>query len=137
MEEEQQSALHATLGKALNRQLLYYLDICARCAICRDACHQYVETKDVRYLPAYRAELIRRVYKKKFNQIGRFFPALYEGREIDDQWLNELYDVTCLHWLSPMHGVLPVQHRHDADTGRGQDAAKCGRQRSADVGGAR
>lgn len=94
MEEKDRSALNATLGKALNRQLLYYLDICARCAICRDACHQYVETKDVRYLPAYRAELIRRVYKKNFNQIGKFFPSLYEGREIDDQWLDELYNVT-------------------------------------------
>jgi Fe-S oxidoreductase len=91
---ENLNTLIGVLDKKMTRQLKLYLDICARCAICKDACHQYVATQDVRYLPAYRAELVRRVYKKYFDGAGRFVPALYEGRDPDDNLLDELADVT-------------------------------------------
>ena len=91
---EQLNTLVGVLDKSMTRQLRLYLDVCARCAICKDACHQYVATQDVRYLPAYRAELIRRVYKKYFDSAGRFVPALYEGRDPDEALLDELYEVT-------------------------------------------
>jgi Fe-S oxidoreductase len=88
-------ALKKVLKSKINRQLLYYLDLCARCSICKDACHQYAVTKDVLYLPAYRAELIRRIYKKYYSPLGRLFPKFYEGREIDDEkLLDELYTTT-------------------------------------------
>lgn len=93
MKKEQNTALAGVINEKMNRQLKQYLDICARCAICRDACHQYVATQDVRYLPAYRAELIRRIYKKYFTRTGRFVPALYEGRDPDENLLEELYNV--------------------------------------------
>ncbi len=80
------------LKSKINRQLLYYLDLCARCAICRDACHQYKVTGDLTYLPAYRAELIRRIYKKNITVLGKILPGLFEGREADDEkLLDELY----------------------------------------------
>jgi Fe-S oxidoreductase len=85
----QREALLDVLKSKINRQLLLYLDICARCAICRDACHQYKVTKDVTYLPAYRAELVRRIYKKNISPIGRIFPWLFEGKEVDDEKLLE------------------------------------------------
>ncbi len=79
------------IDKKMTRQLKQYLDICARCAICKDACHQYVGTGDLTYLPARRAELIRQVYKRYFDAAGRLVPALYEAREPDDRLLDELY----------------------------------------------
>lgn len=82
-------ALLDVLKSRINRQLLFYLDICARCAICRDACHQYKVTKDITYLPAYRAELIRRIYKKNISPFGKVFPWLFEGKEVDDEKLLE------------------------------------------------
>jgi len=95
LEIEKQQALVKILKEKVNKQLLYYLDVCARCAICRDACHQYKTTKDYKYIPAYRAELIRRLYKKYFSVLGRFFPKLYESRAVDDEiLLDELYQVT-------------------------------------------
>ena len=87
METINKEALKKVLKSKINRQLLYYLDLCARCSICKDACHQYTVTKDVLYLPAYRAELIRRIYKKYHSPLGRLFPKFYEGREIDDEKL--------------------------------------------------
>ena len=92
MEQEHKDAILNILRIKINRQLLYYLDLCARCAICRDACHQYKITGDITYLPAYRAELLRRIYKKNISAFGRIFPGLYEGREADDEnLLDELY----------------------------------------------
>jgi Fe-S oxidoreductase len=88
------ATLVGVLDKKMTRQLKEYLDICARCAICRTACHQLVGTDDVRFLPAYRAELIRRIYKKYFDATGRFMPELYEGRDPDENLLDELYEVT-------------------------------------------
>ena len=94
MIEETQDVLVDVLGKKMNRQLLQYLDVCSRCSICKDACHQYTTTGDVKYLPAYRAELIRRVYKKHFTRTGRLIPGIFEGRDLDDRLLDELYHVT-------------------------------------------
>jgi Fe-S oxidoreductase len=94
MDKEQLTTLTGVIDKRMNRQLKQYLDICARCAICKDACHQYVGTGDFKYLPARRAELIRQVYKKYFDKAGRFVPALYEARDPDDNLLDELYEST-------------------------------------------
>jgi Fe-S oxidoreductase len=94
MEDKEKDKLAAVIEKGMNRQLLYYLDICTRCSICKDACHQYVSTGDVLYLPAYRAELIRRVYRKYFTNTGKFLPSVVEGIQIDDKLLDELYQAT-------------------------------------------
>ncbi len=79
----------------MNRQLMYYLDICVRCSICKDACHQFVATGDVLYLPAYRADIIRKIYRKHLTGAGRLMPRLFEGRDPDDErLLDELYKTT-------------------------------------------
>ena len=72
MEKQTIDTMVGVLDKKMNRQLKQYLDICARCAICKDACHQYVATGDLKYLPARRAELIRQIYKKYFTKTGEF-----------------------------------------------------------------
>lgn len=94
METQQLQTLTGVIDKKMNRQLKQYLDICARCAICKDACHQYVGTGDFTYLPARRAELIRQIYKKYFTKTGEFVPALYEARDPDENLLDELYEST-------------------------------------------
>jgi len=94
MDSQQLSTLAGVIDKKMNRQLKQYIDICARCAICKDACHQYVGTGDFKYLPARRAELIRQIYKKYFTKTGEFVPALYEARDPDENLLEELYEST-------------------------------------------
>jgi Fe-S oxidoreductase len=92
MEKQTIDTIVGKLDKTMNRQLKQYLDICARCAICKDSCHQYVATGDLKYLPARRAELIREVYRKYFTKAGEFVPALYEARDPDETLLDELYE---------------------------------------------
>lgn len=94
MDKQTIETIVGTLDAKMNRTLKLYMDTCARCAICRDACHQYVGTGDMKYLPARRAELIREVYRKYFTKAGQFVPALYEARDPDENLLDELYDST-------------------------------------------
>ncbi|PKQ29638.1 MAG: hypothetical protein CVT60_04350 [Actinobacteria bacterium HGW-Actinobacteria-10] len=94
MDAQTVETIIGTLDKRMNRQLKQYMDVCVRCAICKDSCHQYVATGDLKYLPARRAELVREVYRRYFTASGRFMPALYEAREPDDTLLDELYDST-------------------------------------------
>jgi Fe-S oxidoreductase len=94
LEKQTIDTLVGVLDKRMNRQLKQYMDICVRCAICKDACHQYVATGDMTYLPARRAELIREIYRKYFTKAGEFLPALYEARDPDEKLLDELYDST-------------------------------------------
>ncbi len=94
MERQTIDTMVGVLDARMNRQLKEYLDICVRCAICKDACHQYVATQDMKYLPARRAELIREIYRKYFTKAGRFLPDLYEARDPDDNMLDELYEST-------------------------------------------
>ena len=72
MEKQMIDTLVGVLDKRMNRQLKQYMDICVRCAICKDACHQYVATQDMKYLPARRAELIREIYRKYFTKTGEY-----------------------------------------------------------------
>ena len=94
MEKQTIETIVGTLDAKMNRTLKLYMDTCARCAICKDACHQYVGTGDMKYLPARRAELIREIYRKYFTKAGQFVPALYEARDPDENLLDELYDST-------------------------------------------
>jgi Fe-S oxidoreductase len=94
MEKQTIDTMVGVLDARMNRQLKEYLDICVRCAICKDACHQYVATQDMKYLPARRAELIREIYRKYFTKAGQFLPDLYEARDPDDDMLDELYEST-------------------------------------------
>lgn len=91
--QEQDTAARVLDGKT-NRQLLYYMDICTRCAICKDACHQYVTTGDILYLPAYRAQLIRRVFRKYFTIQGKLIPSVVEASAPTDKLLDDLYRTT-------------------------------------------
>ena len=85
---EEQDLAVKILDEKTNRQLLYYLDICTRCGICKDACHQYVATGDVLYLPASRAQLIRKVFRKYFTIQGKLLPSVVEATAPNDKLLE-------------------------------------------------
>lgn len=94
LEKQQIDTIVGTLDKKMTRSLKQYMDVCVRCAVCKDACHQYVATGDLKYLPARRAELVREIYRKYFTKAGEFLPGLYEARDPDENLLDELYDAT-------------------------------------------
>jgi len=78
------------LTSASNRPLAYYLDICTRCGACTHACHFYEASGERIHAPAYRAELLRRLLRKRKSLIGRLFPWFVEAKDPDDSFLDEL-----------------------------------------------
>lgn len=89
-----ETPLRDTLLKAfegkLNQAVTMYLETCARCGLCTEACHVFKSMPRPEYSPAARAEVIRKRYKKHFKLQGRFMPSLGEAKPIDDASLEEM-----------------------------------------------
>ncbi|UJX42411.1 (Fe-S)-binding protein [Desulfovibrio sp. JY] len=90
MEASVREKLIGLFDSKLTREMLLNLETCSRCGICTPACHAYASMPLVKYAPAYRAEVVRRIYKRYFTAQGRFAPGLGEAKEITDAALEEL-----------------------------------------------
>jgi Fe-S oxidoreductase len=81
----------------LNRAMRYYLETCTRCGVCTQACHVYASMGRVNGIAAYRAEVIRRLFKKYFKLNGKLWPSVGEARELNDMAIDDLFEAayTC------------------------------------------
>jgi len=83
------------LSKKLNRQMVGSLLACVHCGMCTDACH-YVLTNpdDPTYAPAYKADKIRKLFKRHIDWTGRIIPWWVKAKSIyTDEELEELKDI--------------------------------------------
>jgi len=83
------------LGKKLNRQMVGSLVACVHCGMCTQACH-YVLTNpgDPTYAPAWKADRLRKIFKRHFDWTGRVFPWWVGAKSIwTDEELEELKDI--------------------------------------------
>ncbi len=83
------------MSKKLNRQMVGSLVACVHCGNCTNSCH-YVLTNpdDPTYAPAYKADRIRKLFKRHFDWTGRVFPWWVGAKSIyTDEELEELKDV--------------------------------------------
>ncbi|HEY9053474.1 MAG TPA: (Fe-S)-binding protein, partial [Rectinemataceae bacterium] len=69
-----------------------YLDTCARCGLCVDACHVYASMPDTKYTPVGRAEVIRKLFKRYFKLQGKFAPWLGETLTMDEIGMDKAYE---------------------------------------------
>ncbi len=76
----------------LNEAMQFYLETCTRCGVCTEACHVYASMGQVKYIAAYRGEIVRRLYKKYFKGRGKVWPSVGEAKELSEMALDELYD---------------------------------------------
>jgi len=83
------------MSKKLNRQIVGSLAACVHCGMCTDSCH-YVLTHpdDPTFAPAYKADRIRKLFKRHFDWTGRVLPWWVGAKSIyTDEELEELKDV--------------------------------------------
>jgi Fe-S oxidoreductase len=92
MEKKTRYELLKLFQGSLNKAMRLYLETCTRCGVCVEACHVYASMGQIKNTPAYRQEVVRRIYKKYFKTRGRLWPALGEAKELTEQALTELYD---------------------------------------------
>jgi Fe-S oxidoreductase len=76
----------------LNEAMRFYLETCSRCGVCTKACHVHESMPHVKYIAAYRAEIVRRIYKRYFKSQGRLWPSVGESKELTEMALEELYE---------------------------------------------
>lgn len=65
----------------------------ARCSRCATACPVYLETRDPRDIPCYRANLLLDVYKRYFTPGGRLRARLGRGGELTAEGVDEMAEV--------------------------------------------
>lgn len=83
------------MAKKLNRQIAGSLAACVHCGNCTDSCHYVIANPgDPTYAPAYKADRIRRIFKRHFDWTGSVLPWWVKaGSVFTDQELEELKDV--------------------------------------------
>jgi len=92
MDKKTREELLDLFRKKLNQAMKFYLETCSRCGVCTKACHVYESMPHVRNIAAYRAEIVRRIYKKYFKGQGKVWPSLGVAIELNEMALDELYE---------------------------------------------
>lgn len=92
MDQKTRDELLKLFRGKLNEAMKFYLETCSRCGVCTKACHVYESMPDVKYIAAYRAEIVRRIYKKYFKGQGKLWSSLGEAKELSEMALEELYE---------------------------------------------
>jgi Fe-S oxidoreductase len=97
MDQSTREELLKLFKSKLNQAMTFYLETCSRCGMCTHACHVHESMPQVKYIAAYRAEIVRRLYKKYFKKQGRIWPWVGESKEFNEVALEELYEAayTC------------------------------------------
>jgi Fe-S oxidoreductase len=92
MDQKTRDDLLKLFQSKLNEAMRFYLETCTRCGVCTEACHAYQSMGQVRYIAAYRHEIVRRIYKKYFKGRGKLWPSVGESKELTEMALQELYE---------------------------------------------
>jgi len=81
-------------SKKLNRQIVGSLTACVHCGMCTTSCHYVLANPgDPTYAPAYKADKIRKLFKKHHDWTGRVAPWWVKaGSVYTDEDLEELKD---------------------------------------------
>jgi Fe-S oxidoreductase len=92
--EKIRQALEA-FRKSMNHEYAAYLHSCVHCGLCVDSCHYYLEDKEVESSPAYKVDLIMKIFKRYFSLAGKRFPGWIGAEELDrtviQEWIDALF----------------------------------------------
>jgi Fe-S oxidoreductase len=97
VDKEKKKKLLDLFRSKLDKPTLYSLEVCSRCGLCKDACFAYASVPKLEYIPSWRAEVVRKIYKRYFKLSGKLFPYWGEAKEIDDETMKQLNEAayTC------------------------------------------
>jgi Fe-S oxidoreductase len=72
-----------------------FLHSCVRCGLCADSCHYYLSNPEMESMPAYKLNLIAKVFKKYFTLTGKTMSRWIGAEELDRQlvaeWIDSLF----------------------------------------------
>jgi Fe-S oxidoreductase len=92
MDQKTRDELLKLFRSKFNEAMRFYLETCTRCGVCTEACHVYASMGHVKYIAAYRAEIVRRLYKKYFKARGKLWSSVGEAKELTEMAIEELFE---------------------------------------------
>lgn len=79
----------------LDYKYAIHLNSCVHCGLCADSCHYHLTHGDLKSTPAYKLNLIVKVFKKYFTFTGKYFSILNGAKKLDKEmiweWIDSLY----------------------------------------------
>ncbi len=83
------------LPQKLSRPVVTSLVACVHCGLCTESCHYVLANPgDVTYAPAYKADRIRKIFKRHVDWTGRVIPWWVGAKSVfTDEELEELKDI--------------------------------------------
>ncbi|MDH5468554.1 MAG: (Fe-S)-binding protein [Candidatus Aminicenantes bacterium] len=83
------------LSQRINRSIVSSMVACVHCGMCADSCHYALaRPSDPTMTPAYKADQIRRIFKRHMDWTGRLIPWWVEARSpANDEELNRLKNI--------------------------------------------
>jgi Fe-S oxidoreductase len=82
------------LENSLTRQMDTYLNVCAHCGLCNDACHYFVAMGDPKMVPTYKTDRLRNVWRRKHEWMGRIFPKWVGAYDLTEDLLDEMIEIS-------------------------------------------
>ncbi len=97
MDQATQVKLKELFASRLNSAMRLYLETCARCGVCIEACHVYASMPEIKHSAAGRAEVVRKLFRRYFKLQGTVAPWLGEVIKLDDAAVDKVYEAayTC------------------------------------------
>jgi len=81
--------------KSITSDYAAFLNSCVRCGLCADSCHYYLSNPEIESMPAYKLNLIAKVFKKHFTPVGkklsRWVGAEEFDRQLMEEWIESLF----------------------------------------------
>ncbi len=91
--QEQIKGFYEFCKNSINAEVAAYLEACVRCGVCAEACLFYmgesISKIEPKLTPAYKADLLREIYKENYTILGRIKKALGLGVKITPEDLQE------------------------------------------------
>lgn len=87
---EKMAAGLEVLRKRMNRQLKASLEVCVRCGLCAESCHYYVSNPKPEHVPAFRAEQLRKIYRRLEDPLGKSAPGWIAAADLDQEMVEML-----------------------------------------------
>ena len=83
------------LKKRLDSDYAAFLHSCVRCGLCADSCRYYLTNPEMESMPAYKLNLVAKVFKKHFtpvgNKLSRWVGAERLSRKLVEEWIDSLF----------------------------------------------
>ena len=92
MDENKKIKAIKILGATADSKLLTHLNSCVHCGLCSTSCMYYLSTKNPKFIPAYKVDLVSSLYKRYHTTVGKIAPKLVNARELDEKMCDEMVD---------------------------------------------